>query len=100
MAKKIINLMNLERDELYRFCDHIPEPYIAEPVVKSVKGGGLTLVLKYANSLVNVVEGGKPCVFPSYDMVVDALCEAENVDISSLLPKTAYFQFTPEYGLN
>ncbi|MGZ8238568.1 MAG: hypothetical protein ACXWTY_11950 [Methylobacter sp.] len=92
MAKKIINLMNLERDELDNFCDGLPEPIVAQPVVKTVRGRGLELFLKYPGALVRLVEDGVPCVFPSFDMVAFELDGVPNVDISSLMPKTAYYQ--------
>lgn len=92
MAKKIINLMNLERDELDSFCDSLSEPIVAQPVVKTVRGRGLELFLKYPGALVRLVEDGVPCVFPSFDMVAYELDGVPNVDISSLMPKTAYYQ--------
>jgi hypothetical protein len=94
MAKKIINLMNLERDELDSFCDGLPEPIVAQPVVKTIRGRGrgLELFLKYPGALVRLVEDGVPCVFPSFDMVAFELDGVPNVDISSLMPKTAYYQ--------
>lgn len=98
MATEIIAPTTIDREELDTFCDELPEPIIAKPRVKKVRGG-LKLYLEYPGAFINVVEGGKPCVFPTYDMVVHELCEVENVDISSLLPKTAYFQYTQQYGL-
>ncbi len=89
---KIDAIVILERDELDSFCDGLPEPIIAWPVVKKVRGIGLELFLKYPGTLVRLVDDGVPCIFPSMDMVVFELDGVPNIDISSLMPKTAYYQ--------
>ena len=54
-------IMSLDRQELYSFCDLLPEPIIARPVVTASRGRGLTLALEYQGQRVTLTEGGKPC---------------------------------------
>lgn len=47
-------IMNLERQELYSFCDLLPESIIARPVVTATRGWGLTLALEYQGQRVTL----------------------------------------------
>jgi len=91
-SSKIDAIVTVERDDLDSYCDSLPEPIIARPFVKTVRGRGLELFLKFPGALVRLVEDGVPCIFPSFDMVVFELDGVPNVDISRLMPKTAYYQ--------
>lgn len=90
--KNNVKNITVERDELDSFCDSLPEPIIAQPVVKTIRGSGLELFLKYPGALVRLVQGGAPIFFKNYDQVVFELDGMPNVDMSSLMPKTAYYQ--------
>lgn len=83
--------MNLDRDELYGFCDNLPAPIIARPVVTATRGGGLTLALEYPGSLVTLTENGKPCKFRSVDEVMFELDGAPHVDTSRLVIEAATY---------
>lgn len=77
--------MNLERGELYSFCDNLPAPIIARPIVTPARGRGMTLSLEYEGQRVTLTEGGKPCRFRSVDAVMFELDGAPHVDTSRLL---------------
>lgn len=81
-------IMSLDRRELYSFCDHLPEPVIARPVVTARRGRGLTLALEYQGQRVTLTEGGKPFKFCSVDDVMFELDGAPNIDISRLIIET------------
>jgi hypothetical protein len=96
MAKKIINLITVEREKLDDFCDKLPEPFVAKPIVKPVRGSRgrrLTLGLEYPGTFAEIIENREPCIFPSIDMIVAELDGMPNVDVSELMPKTAYWQY-------
>lgn len=80
-----IATMNLERKELYSFCDLLPEPVIARPVVIAGRGRGLTLALEYKGQRIELIEGGKPLKFKSVDAVMFELDGTPNLDISNIL---------------
>lgn len=84
-------IMNLERDELYDFCDLLPEPIIARPVATATRGRGLTLAIVYDGIRVLLTENGKPCKFSSIDAVMFELDGAPNVDIKRLMIETANY---------
>lgn len=85
--------MNLERKELYSFCDLLPEPVIARPVVIAGRGRGLTLALEYQGQRVELTEGGKPLKFSSVDAIMFELDGAPNLDITNIIIETeSYWQ--------
>lgn len=85
--------MNLERKELYTFCDLLPEPVIARPVVIAVRGRGLTLAIEYEGRRVKLVEDGKPLKFRSFDAVMFELDGAPNLDTNNIVIETnSYWQ--------
>ncbi len=87
-------IMNLERQELYSFCDLLPAPIIAQPVITATRGRGLSLALEYQGQRVTLTEDGKPCTFCSVDAVMFELDGAPNVDTARLVIETAkYWQY-------
>lgn len=76
---------SLERDALYEFCDLLPAPIIAMPVLTATRGLGFTLSLTYEDTSVILITDGKPCNFPSVDAVMFELDGAPNVDTSRLV---------------
>lgn len=84
-------IMTLERQELYSFCDLLPEPIIARPVVTATRGRGLTLALEYQGQRVTLTEGGKPYKFCSVDAVMFELDGAPNVDTARLVIEAANY---------
>ena len=80
--------MNLERKELYTFCDFLPEPIIANPVVIAARGHGLTLALEYEGQRVILIEDGKPLKFRSIDAIMFELDGAPNLDTNSIVIET------------
>jgi hypothetical protein len=91
-SSKIDAIVTVERDDLDSFCDSLPEPIIAQPFVKTVRGRGLELFLKYPGALVRLVQGGVPIFFKNYEQVAFELDGVPNVDMSTLIPKTGYYQ--------
>ena len=86
-------MTNLERKELYNFCDLLPEPIIARPVVIAVRGRGLTLAIEYEGQRVKLVEDGKPLKFRSVDAVMFELDGAPNLDTNNIVIETnSYWQ--------
>lgn len=86
MATSIIpSIINLDRRDLYRFCDGLPAPVLARPVVNATLGRGLTLALDAAGERFVLTEDGKPCKFASIDDVMYELDGAPNVDATSLV---------------
>jgi hypothetical protein len=85
------SIMNLEREELYSFCDLLPEPVIARPVATATRGKGLTLALEYEGHRVTITEGGKPYKFHSVDAVMFELDGAPHVDTERLVIETASY---------
>lgn len=87
-------IMNLERDELYTFCDLLPEPIIAKPVATAIRNRGLTLAIEYDGRRALLTEHGRPCEFKSIDSVMFELDGAPNVDMTHLVIETAnYWKF-------
>lgn len=85
--------MNLERKELYTFCDLLPEPVIARPVVIAARGHGLTLAIEYEGQRVILIEDGKPLRFRSVNAVMFELDGAPNLDTNNIVIKTeSYWQ--------
>lgn len=84
-------IMNLERQELYSFCDLLPAPIIAQPVITAARGRGLSLALEYQGQRVTLTEDGKPCKFCSVDAVMFELDGAPNVDTARLVIETAKY---------
>ncbi|OAI18231.1 hypothetical protein A1507_09875 [Methylomonas koyamae] len=88
------SIMNLERDDLYTFCDLLPEPIIAKPVATATRNRGMTLAIEYEGKRALLTERGKPCKFNSIDAVMFELDGAPNVDTSALVIETAsYWKF-------
>lgn len=88
------SIMNLERDDLYTFCDLLPAPIIARPVATATRNRGMTLSIEYEGKRVLLTERGKPCKFGSIDSVMFELDGAPNVDTSALVIETAnYWKF-------
>lgn len=85
MAKQIMRKTTLERSELYTFCDELPAPVVAVPVVTGKRGTGLQLHLRYRGEQVTIVENGRACTFRSLDDVVFALDGAPNVRTQRLI---------------
>lgn len=86
-------IMNLERRELYTFCDLLPEPIIARPVVIAARGRGLTLALEFDGKRVKLIEDGKPLKFNSVDAVMFELDGAPNLDTNNIVIETnSYWQ--------
>lgn len=83
--------MNLDRNELDSFCDHLPEPIIARPVMTPTRGRGMTLSLEYQGQRVTLTENGKPCKFRSVDAVMFELDGVPHVDTSRLVIETATY---------
>lgn len=81
--------LNLERRKLHSFCDDLPEPIIACPVVTASRGRGMTLALKYPGALVTLTERGRPYRFNSIDDIMLELDGAPNVDQSCLVVEVA-----------
>jgi len=81
-------IMNLERTELDSFCDNLPDPIIARPILTATRGRGLTVALKYPGALITLTEGGKPFRFCSVDDVMVELEGTPNLDTSRLIIKT------------
>lgn len=79
-----IATMNLERKELYSFCDHLPKPVVARPVVIAKRGRGLILNLEYDGQRVELVEGGKPLKFKSIDAIMFELDGTPNLDANNI----------------
>ncbi len=84
-------IMNLERRELYTFCDLLPEPIIARPVVIATRGRGLTLALEFDGQRVKLTENGKPLKFSSFDAVMFELDGAPNLDTSNIVIETSSY---------
>lgn len=82
-------ILNLERRELHGFCDDLPEPIVALPIVTASRGRGMTLALKYPGALVTLTERGRPCRFSSIDDIMLELDGAPNVDPSRLVVEVA-----------
>lgn len=86
-------IMSLERKELYTFCDSLPEPIIARPVVIATRGRGLALALEFNGQRVNLIEDGKPLKFNSVDAVMFELDGAPNLDTTNMSIETnSYWQ--------
>jgi hypothetical protein len=77
--------VSLDRDALYEFCDLLPAPIIAMPVLTATRGRGFTLSLECADKSVILIEDGKPCNFSSIDAIMFELDGAPNVDTSRLV---------------
>jgi hypothetical protein len=88
----MIEEKSVELEDLDKFCDLLPEPIIAKPVVRG-RGRKRTLSLQYPGNLVNVVENGKPRLFQSIDLIVYWLDGVPNVDSSKLIEKTVFWQY-------
>jgi hypothetical protein len=78
-------IMYLDRDELYHFCDLLPEPIIARPVVTPTRERGMILSLEFEGQRVTLTENGKPYKFRSLDAVMFELDGADNVDTTRLV---------------
>ena len=78
-------IMNLERRDLYDFCDLLPEPIIARPVVTPARGRGMALSLDCGGQRVTLTNNGRPCKFASLDAVMFELDGAPNVDTDRLV---------------
>lgn len=85
------NIMNLDRDQLYQYCDLLPEPVIARPVLTAYRGRGMTLALETKGLLTLLVERGQPVTFDSIAAVLYELDGAPNVDTSRLIIETGQF---------
>ena len=79
------SIMNLDRRELYDFCDLLPEPVMARPVVTPVRGRGMALSLDCGGQRVMLTNNGRPCKFASLDAVMFELDGAPNVDTARLV---------------
>lgn len=84
-------IMSLERKELYTFCDRLPEPTIAFPVVIATRGVGLTLALEFDGQRVKLTENGKPLKFRSVDAVMFELDGAPNLDTTNIVIETSSY---------
>lgn len=84
-------IINLERTALNCFCDHLPEPLVARPVVTARRGNGLTLALEYEGHRVMLMEDGKPFKFCTLDDVIAELSDVPNVDCSHLVIDTGSY---------
>lgn len=76
--------MKLEREDLYSFCDFLPEPVMARPVVIAGRERGLTLALEYQGQRVELTEGGKPLKFTTLDAVMFELDGTPNLDTNNI----------------
>jgi hypothetical protein len=85
------NIMNLDRDHLYQFCDQLPEPVIARPVLTAYRGRGMTLAIEAQGSLNLLVEYGQPITFDSIEAVLFELDGTPNVDTSRLVIETGHY---------
>lgn len=81
--------LTIERGELYRFCDDLPAPIVAVPVVTGRRGEGLHLHLRYRGTMVTLVEFGRPCRFRSVDEIIFELDGAPNVRTERLVVDTS-----------
>lgn len=77
-------IMTLERRELYAFCEALPEPIIARPVVLASRGRGMALALDCDGQRVTLTDNGLPCNFSSIDAILYELDGTSNVDTSRL----------------
>jgi hypothetical protein len=75
----------INRETLYEFCDLLPAPVMARPVLTATRGRGFILSLECGNDRVTLAENGQPCNFSSIDAVMFELDGAPNVDTSSLV---------------
>lgn len=92
METAIIDLIkNLDRKNLYAFCDELPEPVLAQPIVTATRGRGLTLAFAYPGGRVTLTEGGKPFKFCSIDEVMYELDGTPNIDTSRLVIETSNY---------
>jgi hypothetical protein len=78
------NFMTLERHELYAYCENLPEPIVARPVVILFFRRGMNLALDCNGRRVTLTEIGQPCTFSSIDAIVYELDGTSNVDMSRL----------------
>jgi hypothetical protein len=86
-------IMSLERKELYTFCDSLPEPIIARPVLIAKRGRGLVLALEFDGKRVKLIEDGKLLKFNSVDEVMFELDGAPNIDTANISIETnSYWQ--------
>ena len=86
-------IMHLERKELDTFCDLLPEPIIARPVLVAARWLGLTLVLEFDGQRVELIEDALPLRFCSIDAVIFELDGVPNLDKSNILIETkSYWQ--------
>lgn len=81
MASQIIAL---ERRELYAYCENLPAPIIARPVVIASLGRGMALALDCDGQRVTLTDNGQPCNFSSIDAILYELDGTSNVDKSRL----------------
>jgi hypothetical protein len=85
------NIMNLDRKQLYQFCDELPGPIIARPVLTAYRGRGMTLALEAQGALMLLVERGQPVTFDSLEAVLWELDGAPNVDTSRIIIEAGQF---------
>mgnify|MGYP003596379516 CR=1 FL=1 len=74
----------IERGDLWTFCDTLPEPINARPVVLPMLGRGLFLALDCDGRRLTLTEQGQPWHFASLDEILRELEDAPNVDLSGL----------------
>ena len=90
MASQIIAL---ERRELYAYCENLPAPIIARPVVIASLGRGMALALDCDGQRVTLTDNGQPCNFSTIDAILFELDGAPNVDTSLLeIDLSTYWQ--------
>lgn len=87
----IDRLQNIDRQNLYDFCDKLPEPVLARPIVTATRGRGLTLALAIPGGRVTLTEDGKPYKFCSIDEIMFELDGTPNLDTSGLVIETSNY---------
>lgn len=84
MTTQTTQAATIERGELWKFCDTLPEPINARPVVLPMLGRGLFLALDCDGRRLTLTEQGQPWHFASLDEIIRELEDAPNVDLSGL----------------
>lgn len=80
--KNKINTIDI--NDVFSFCENLPEPIIAKPIIIHRMHRALTLELEFDGSRVTVTEGGIPCMFASIDSIIYEIQDASNIDMSRL----------------
>jgi hypothetical protein len=84
MTTQTTQSANIERAELWKFCDNLPEPINARPVVLPMLGRGLFLALDCDGRRLTLTEQGQPWHYSSIDEIIRELEDAPNVDLPGL----------------